>query len=113
MGQALSLSSEQTRFISNGEVAHREADRQDQDRTSNNSGVAREIHVGLRSRNQQTALEPTLVPLTTRVHPDTAEALRNAHLQQQIARRKPDTKQDIVEAALRLWLAEHGYQNRS
>ena len=50
----------------------------------------------------------TLVPLTTRIGQQTADALRRAYLQQKLNRRLPDTQQEIVEAALRQWLSEHG-----
>ncbi len=50
-----------------------------------------------------------LVPVTTRLHPRTANALRRAHLEQKLARRKPATQQEIVEAALSDWLARKGF----
>lgn len=54
---------------------------------------------------------PTLVPLTTRITQATAEALRRAYLEQKLAGRSPDTQQDIVEAAIREWLAENAFLN--
>lgn len=51
----------------------------------------------------------TLVPLTTRIGQQTAESLRRAYLQQKLAGRLPDTQQEIVEAALRQWLGDHGF----
>lgn len=55
---------------------------------------------------------PILVPLTTRIWAETAELLRRASLELRIQRRK-FAQQDIVEAALRAWLATHGFDRRS
>ena len=55
----------------------------------------------------------TLVPLTTRIGPQTAESLRRAYLQQKLSGRLPDTQQEIVEAALRQWLRDHGFLDQS
>lgn len=49
------------------------------------------------------------VAITTRLTPQTAEALRRAYLEQKLNRRKPATQQEIVEAAVRGWLREHSY----
>jgi hypothetical protein len=49
-----------------------------------------------------------LVPLTTRLRPATAEALRRVCLQQKLSRRKPDSTQEIVEQAIRAWLTASG-----
>ena len=51
----------------------------------------------------------TLVPLTTRLRPATAQALRRAYLEQKLAGKHPDTQQEIVEAALHAWLAQMGF----
>jgi hypothetical protein len=51
----------------------------------------------------------TLVPLTTRIRVQTAEALRRAYLEHKLSGRLPDTQQEIVEASLRKWLGEHGF----
>ncbi len=50
-----------------------------------------------------------LVPLTTRLQPDTAAALKRAGLEQKLCGRKPGTVQEIVEAALRSWLQSSGF----
>lgn len=50
-----------------------------------------------------------LVPLTTRLQPKTADALRRAYLEQKLTRRQPDTQQEIVEAALQGWLRKEGF----
>ena len=51
----------------------------------------------------------TLVPLTTRISEQTADALRRAYLQQKLNRRLPDTQQEIIEAAICQWLGDHGF----
>ena len=52
---------------------------------------------------------PLLVPLTTRLQPKTADALRRACLEQKLARRTPNTQQEIVELAVARWLKEHRF----
>jgi hypothetical protein len=52
---------------------------------------------------------PVLVPLTTRLLPTTAEALRRAHLGQKLKRLTPSTQQEIVEEALATWLRDRGF----
>jgi hypothetical protein len=49
------------------------------------------------------------MPLTTRLQPRTANALRRAYLEQKLARREPATQQEIVEAALQAWLTLNGF----
>lgn len=49
------------------------------------------------------------VPLTTRLQPGTAHALRRAHLEQRLNGLLPATQQEIVEAAVYEWLRQHGY----
>jgi hypothetical protein len=60
-------------------------------------------------RHESFMLPEPLVPLTTRIHSETADALRRAHLEQRLRRERPATQQDIVEAALSDWLREHQY----
>ncbi len=50
-----------------------------------------------------------LVPLTTRLQPKTADALRRACLEQKLARKTPNTQQEIVEIALTQWLQDHNF----
>ena len=50
-----------------------------------------------------------LVQITTRMRSETANALRRACLEQKLARRQPNTQQDIIELAVRAWLVELGY----
>lgn len=50
-----------------------------------------------------------LVAITTRLKSKTADALRRAHLEQKLHRHKPDTQQDIIEAAVQHWLIQHAF----
>jgi hypothetical protein len=50
-----------------------------------------------------------LVPLTTRLQPKTADALKRAYLEQKLKGRIPATQQEIIEAALQGWLRKEGY----
>lgn len=50
-----------------------------------------------------------LVPLTTRLQPKTAMALKRAGLEQKLRGRKPSTVQEIVEEAVQQWLEDTGY----
>ena len=50
-----------------------------------------------------------LVPLTTRLHPETALALKRASLEQRLRGLSPATVQEIVEQSLTHWLQSHGY----
>lgn len=50
-----------------------------------------------------------LVPLTTRLQPTTAAALKRAGLEQKLRGASPDTVQEIVEIAVADWLEDHDY----
>lgn len=54
-------------------------------------------------------IPPLLVPLTTRLQPRTANALRRAYLEQKLKGHTPATQQEIVETALEDWLRRHEY----
>jgi hypothetical protein len=49
------------------------------------------------------------VPLTTRIRPEMATALKRASLERQLAGETPNTVQDILEQALEPWLKDRGY----
>lgn len=51
----------------------------------------------------------SLVPLTTRLRPELAAALKRASLERQLAGIQPNTVQDILEEALQPWLQANGY----
>lgn len=50
-----------------------------------------------------------LVPLTTRLQPRTAAALKRAGLEQKLRGRKPSTVQEIAEEAIQKWLRDSKY----
>ena len=50
-----------------------------------------------------------LVPLTTRLQPPTAAALKRAGLEQRLRGAQPATVQQIVEIAVAEWLEQHDY----
>ena len=50
-----------------------------------------------------------LVPLTTRLSPLTAAALKRAGLEQKLYGRQPSTVQEIAEDAIKKWLNVQGY----
>ena len=50
-----------------------------------------------------------LVPLTTRLQPATAVALRRAGLEQRLRGQNPATVQEIAEEAITAWLLDHGF----
>lgn len=46
---------------------------------------------------------------TTRLSSDTMQLLKRVVLQQQLKNKKPDTRQDVIDVAIREWAARHGY----
>lgn len=52
---------------------------------------------------------PPVLNVTTRLTQRTNELLTEAALRQRLSKTTPATRQDIIETALRQWLAEHGY----
>jgi hypothetical protein len=50
-----------------------------------------------------------LIPVTIRLRPEIAGALKRASLERQLAGEELFTQQDIVEQALEPWLREEGY----
>ena len=59
----------------------------------------------------QSAAPPdsALVPISTRLRPDIAHALRRASLERKLNRESQNTVQEIIESALDPWLRDHGY----
>lgn len=75
---------------------------------------SRETGATVDAKSQQRAEEGAfygqiLVPLTTRLQPRTADALRRACLEQKLARKTPNSQQEIVELALAQWLEQNGF----
>lgn len=65
-------------------------------------------------RSKRAAVQPSLsagalVPLTTRLQPETADALRRAYLERKLDGFTNATQQEIVEEALQAWLVNEGY----
>lgn len=50
-----------------------------------------------------------LIPVTVRLRPELAGALKRASLERQLSGEEPNTQQDLVELVLEPWLAENGY----
>lgn len=71
-----------------------------------------DVPFGAARRNESvrpSLLGEVLVPLTTRIRPETANALRRAYLEQKLAQRTPATQQEIIEEALTAWLRGHRF----
>ena len=69
-----------------------------------------------RTADTQPPIEPAAIDarqvlenVTTRLTQRTNELLTEAALRQKLAKAKPDTRQDIVEEAIREWLVANGY----
>lgn len=58
---------------------------------------------------QSTPHIEALVPLTTRLLPSTASALKRAYLERKLSGDSSATQQQIVEEALQQWLEQQGY----
>jgi hypothetical protein len=58
--------------------------------------------------NANEVLNQVLVPLTTRLPRRTVQALRRVCLEQQLQDAKPDSIQEIMEAAVHAWLSKQG-----
>lgn len=68
------------------------------------------------SKNRQNAVNHSfpgmanlLVPLTTRLSPSTAAALKRAGLEQKLNGAEPSTVQQIAEIAIQQWLQKNGF----
>ena len=63
-----------------------------------------------RRRSKSTGVVPVgLIPVTVRLTPDIAGALKRASLERQLAGDAIFTQQELVEEALEPWLRSHGY----
>lgn len=63
-----------------------------------------------RPRRQTTGIRPVgLIPVTVRLRPELAGALKRASLQRQLDGESIYTQQDLVELALEPWLEQQGY----
>lgn len=63
-----------------------------------------------RRRSKSTGVTPVgLIPVTVRLRPDIAGALKRASLERQLSGDTVFTQQELVEEALEPWLRSHGY----
>jgi hypothetical protein len=61
-------------------------------------------------RTKPSGITPVgLIPVTVRLRPDIAGALKRASLERQLAGDEPFSQQDIVEQAIEPWLRSNGY----
>lgn len=61
-------------------------------------------------KRKPTRLQPVgLIPVTIRLRPEIAGALKRASLERQLAGEETFTQQELVENALEPWLMEEGY----
>ncbi len=124
MGEALVISPEKRAFIRGGlavehtekaEPAQLDVASAGEDGSAGAAAFRRSAHpprhedVRPREERQADPVEQPLLPLTTRLRSETADALRRAHLEQRLMRRKPDTVQEIVEEGVAQLLREMGY----
>ena len=59
-------------------------------------------------KRPRTAVPVGLIPVTVRLRPEIAAALKRASLERQLAGDEPNTQQEIVEQALQPWLRSEG-----
>jgi hypothetical protein len=65
-----------------------------------------------RRRSKATGVTPIgLIPVTVRLRPELAGALKRASLERQLAGEEPFSQQDIVEQAIEPWLRSNGYMS--
>ena len=133
LGAALDLSAEKRAFIQSGPVPEKsvpvtpkaaplQAEVDDEIHDEPTPQAERANQPVRRSRNRRQARAPLpegddvflglanlLVPLTTRLQPTTAAALKRAGLEQKLRGQSPGTVQEIAEEAIQSWLRDYGY----
>ena len=81
-----------------------------EDQSSKEPAVASANGSRRRPSKSSVALEPVvLVNVTTRLSRETNELLTEASLHQRLKRVSPNTRQDVIEVALREWYERNGY----
>ena len=65
-------------------------------------------HHDAKRRIPKTAVPVGLIPVTVRLRPEVAAALKRASLERQLSGAEPNTQQEIVEQALKPWLEKEG-----
>lgn len=83
--------------------------REPQPRNTETKPSSKPTQIATRSKHSAELTRPGLQNLTTRLSPDTTLLLKRMVLQQQLKNQKPDTRQDLIEVALREWARRHGY----
>lgn len=75
-----------------------------------NSAARRTTGASRSPKRKPTRLQPVgLIPVTIRLRPEIAGALKRASLERQLAGEETYTQQELVESALEPWLIEEGY----
>ena len=73
-------------------------------------GVSTAVSLSARSRRKSPGIAPVgLIPVTVRLRPELAGALKRASLERQLAGEEAYTQQELVEQALEPWLRSLGY----
>jgi hypothetical protein len=113
---AMGLTTEQRAFIERGTSAEQATNKQekllDPDTAPRVSGLPTPVNQSIASDVGPTepfSTRRVLVPLTTRLQPETAHVLRRAILHQRLQGQVPATVREIVEAAINRWLRDHGF----
>lgn len=74
------------------------------------SGMLADESIPARRRRPRKTLMPVgLIPVTVRLRPEIAAALKRASLERQLQGEEVFTQQDLVELALEPWLKRDGY----
>ena len=72
--------------------------------------VGTSIGTSVSPRRKSTGIAPVgLIPVTVRLRPELAGALKRASLERQLAGEESYTQQELVEQALEPWLTSRGY----
>ena len=74
------------------------------------AAISRSVSSKPRKPKRSKAVTPVgLIPVTVRLRPEIAGALKRVSLERQLAGEEPYTQQDLVELALEPWLQSEGY----
>jgi len=73
------------------------------------NGRSQEAQLPRKRRSRKGPNPVGLIPVTVRLRPEIAGALKRASLERQLAGEDVTTQQDLVELALEPWLRDNGY----
>ncbi len=90
------------------EGIHEEA-RAQSERTADASFDADEYRTPRKRKGRKSPVPVGLIPVTVRLKPEFAAALKRASLERQLAGEEIFTQQDLVEIALEPWLKKEGF----